>query len=158
MTIDPTRTVPGARHPASADGPGPAGGHGNPGAAPQPRVLLVDDHEQNLELLEAYLEELDVAISTAPDGVEALALVKQDPPDLILLDIMMPRMSGFQLCAKLKADPKTKHIPIIMVTALNEVSDMERAHDCGADDFLTKPVNKPDFLAKVRAGLAVKRG
>ncbi len=116
----------------------------------------MDDNEQNLELLEAYLEELGAEVVTAADGLEALKQVQADPPSLILLDIMMPRMSGFQLCSRLKADPATKRIPIIMVTALNEVSDMERAHDCGADDFLTKPVNKPDLLGKVRASLAAR--
>jgi two-component system cell cycle response regulator len=118
-----------------------------------PRILVVDDNEQNLELLEAYLEELDAVIWTAQDGVEALKLVKQQAPDLILLDIMMPRMSGYQLCTRLKADPATAKIPVIMVTALHEVADMERARDCGAEDFLTKPVHKPDLLAKVRAKL-----
>jgi DNA-binding response OmpR family regulator len=73
---------------------------------------------------------------------------------MILLDVMMPRMSGFQVCKKLKGNPATRDISVIMVTALNEVSDVERATDCGADDFLTKPVHKPDLLAKVRAALA----
>ncbi|MGD9690886.1 MAG: two-component system response regulator [Phycisphaerales bacterium] len=115
-----------------------------------PHILLVDDNEQNLELLEAFLEELDASISVAQDGMEALASVKRDPPDLILLDIMMPRMSGYQLCQKLKAEPATRSIPVVMVTALNEVADMERARDCGAEGFLTKPVHKPDLIAKVR--------
>ncbi len=113
-------------------------------------VLLVDDNEQNLELLHAYLEELPGRIATARDGLEALAAVKANRPNLILLDVMMPRMSGFQVCAKLKKDPATSDIPIVMVTALNEVGDVERAVESGADDFLTKPVNKLELLTRAR--------
>ncbi|MBX9735423.1 MAG: response regulator [Phycisphaerales bacterium] len=119
----------------------------------QPDILLVDDHEQNLELLEAYLESISTNIRLAKDGVEALRLVEERAPDLILLDIMMPRLSGFQVCRRLKGDPKTKAIPVIMVTALNEVSDVEKAHDSGADDFLSKPIKKEDLLARVRLHL-----
>lgn len=118
--------------------------------AAAPDLLLVDDNEQNLELLEAYLEDLGARIRTAPDGLAALIEVNRHPPDLILLDIMMPRMSGFQCCAKLKGDGATRHIPIIMVTALNEESDQERAKDCGADGFISKPLNKGDVLDLVR--------
>lgn len=114
-------------------------------------ILLVDDNEQNLELLLAYLEELGCSLSTARDGVEALEAVAKAKPDLILLDIMMPRMSGFQVCAKLKADPATKTIPIVVVTALSEVADVERAVELGADDFVTKPVNKLELLTRVRS-------
>lgn len=135
--------------------PQPAGS-GEPGGVRAPHILLVDDHEQNLELLEAYLEELDAQISVATDGLQALETIKRDPPDLILLDIMMPRMSGYQLCSKLKADPATKKIPVVMVTALNEVADMERARDVGAEGFLTKPIHKPDLVAKVREMLKLK--
>lgn len=113
-------------------------------------VLLVDDNEQNLELLHAYLEELPGRIETARDGLEALEAVKANRPNLILLDVMMPRMSGFQVCAKLKKDPETRDIPIVMVTALNEVGDVERAVESGADDFLTKPVNKLELLTRAR--------
>lgn len=113
-------------------------------------VLLVDDNEQNLELLHAYLEELPGRIETARDGLEALAAVRANRPNLILLDVMMPRMSGFQVCAKLKKDPETRDIPIVMVTALNEVGDVERAVESGADDFLTKPVNKLELLTRAR--------
>src|SRR5882762_9889794 len=85
---------------------------------PQSTVLIVDDNPQNIELLEAFLEALPVKLETAADGVEALEKVAQHNPDLILLDVMMPRMSGFQVCKKLKSDPKTKDIQILMVTAL----------------------------------------
>ncbi len=118
-------------------------------------VLLVDDNEQNLELLLAYLDELGCELRTAPDGVGALEAVASKRPDLILLDVMMPRMSGFQVCSRIKKDAATRDIPIIMVTALNEVGDVERAVECGADDFLTKPVNKLELLTRVRSLIRV---
>lgn len=122
----------------------------------QSRVLVVDDNLQNLELLHAYLEELDCTIQTATDGIEALASIEADQPDIILLDVMMPRMSGFQACVKIKANPQTRDIPVIMVTALNEVGDVERAVESGADDFLTKPVNKIELLTRVKSLLRVR--
>jgi len=93
----------------------------------------------------------------AKDGLEALREVEAKAPDLILLDVMMPRMSGFQFCSKLKGQPATKHIPIMMVTALNEVTDVERATECGADDFVSKPVNRIELLGRVRTLLARKK-
>lgn len=114
-------------------------------------ILVVDDHEQNLELLQAYLEEIGCKVRTARDGIEALAEVDAQHPDLIILDVMMPRMSGFQLCTKLKSDPATRDIPIVMVTALSEVGDVERAVECGADDFLTKPLHKIELLTRARS-------
>lgn len=118
-------------------------------------VLLVDDHPQNLELLVAYLEDLGCELRTAADGQGALDAVAARRPDLILLDVMMPKMSGFQVCARLKREPGTADIPIVMVTALNEVADVERARDCGANDFITKPVNKAELLLRVRSQLQV---
>ncbi len=119
-------------------------------------ILLVDDNVQNLELMQAYLESLPCKITMAHDGVEAFDAISHDPPDLVLLDVMMPKMSGFELCQKIKANPGTRDIVIIMVTALHEVGDFERAVECGTDDFLTKPVNKLELLTRVRSLLRVR--
>lgn len=123
---------------------------------PQSTVLIVDDNPQNVELLQAFLESLPVKIVTANDGVDALEKVEQHNPDLILLDIMMPRMSGFQVCRKLKGDPKTRDIQVLMVTALNELGDIEQASECGTDDFVSKPVNKFELLTRVKSLLRVR--
>ena len=119
-------------------------------------ILVVDDNSQNLELLQAYLEELQCKVVSAVDGVKALKCVADEPPDLILLDIMMPKMSGFEVCRKLKADPATADIPVVMVTALNELGDIERAVAAGTDDFLSKPINKLEMLTRVKSLLRVR--
>ncbi|RPG21962.1 MAG: response regulator [Phycisphaera sp. TMED9] len=118
-------------------------------------VLLVDDNQQNLELMQAYLDDLPCRTETAMDGVEAMERIAKDRPDLVLLDVMMPRMSGFEVCQKIKADPETRGTAIIMVTALNEVPDYERAVESGTDDFLSKPVNKLELITRVRSLLRV---
>jgi two-component system alkaline phosphatase synthesis response regulator PhoP len=118
--------------------------------------MIVDDNVQNVELLQAFLEALPVKIVTAYDGVEALEKVEQYNPDLILLDIMMPRMSGFQVCRTLKGNQKTRDIQILMVTALNELGDIEQASECGTDDFVSKPVNKFELLTRVKSLLRVR--
>jgi len=124
---------------------------------PPSTVLVVDDNAQNLELLCAYMEDLpNVTTIAASNGIEALARVGEGPPDLILLDVMMPRMSGFEVCQQLKSDPETRDIQIIMVTALNEVGDHERAVDCGTDEFLTKPVNRIELITRVKSLLRVR--
>ncbi len=121
-----------------------------------PVVLVVDDNQQNLELLQAYLEDVDCQAVPARDGLEALEIIAKDPPDLILLDVMMPKMSGFEVCKRIKNDPKTSDIPVIMVTALNEFGDIERAIDSGTDDFLSKPVNKLELLTRIKTMLKLK--
>ena len=119
-------------------------------------ILVVDDNSQNLELLQAYLEDLRCKVITAVDGLEAMKAVTQHNPDLILLDIMMPRMSGFEVCRRLKAEPATADIPVVMVTALNELGDIERAVAVGTDDFLSKPIYKLELLTRVKSLLRVR--
>lgn len=120
------------------------------------KILVVDDNAQNLELLQAYLEDLGGEVLSAADGLEAMKVVAQHNPDLILLDIMMPRMSGFEVCRRLKEDPATANIPVVMVTALNELGDIERAVAAGTDDFLSKPINKLELLTRVKSLLRVR--
>ena len=122
-------------------------------------ILIVDDNAQNVELLQAYLEALPCQILTAGDGLEAIRIIEdadQPTPDLVLLDVMMPRMSGFEVCRKLKEDQATRSIPIMMVTALNELGDIERGVESGTDDFLTKPVNKLELITRVKSLLRVR--
>jgi len=119
-------------------------------------VLVVDDNQQNRELLQAYLEDVDCHTVAANDGLEALEILAKDPPDLVLLDGMMPKMSGFEVCRRIKNNPKTTDIPVIMVTALNEFGDIERGIDSGTDDFLSKPVNKLELLTRVKTMLKLK--
>ncbi len=121
------------------------------------KVLVVDDNQQNLELLLAYLEDMEeVTPLEAHNGVEALEVVTRDSPDLILLDIMMPKMSGFEVCKQLKANPETRHIPVVMVTALNETADIERATECGTDDYITKPIERAALVNLVKTMLQTK--
>ena len=128
----------------------------NTGQDKTPIVLVVDDNQQNLELLQVYLEDVDCQSIPACDGPEALDIIAKEPPDLILLDVMMPKMSGFEVCRRIKNDPKTSDIPVIMVTALNKFGDIERAIDSGTDDFLSKPVNKLELLTRIKTMLKLK--
>jgi two-component system alkaline phosphatase synthesis response regulator PhoP len=125
-------------------------------AAGPSRILIADDNQQNCELLEAYLSGEGYLIDFANDGEATLKQVDREQPDMILLDIMMPRMSGYEVCARLKKDDSTRDIPIIMVTALNESGDIEKAVNAGADDFLSKPVNKLELTTRVRSLLRVR--
>jgi CheY-like chemotaxis protein len=121
-----------------------------------PTVLVVDDDEPSLELLQAYLEDVDCETVSACDGPDALEIIAKSAPDLILLDVMMPKMSGFEVCKRIKKDPKTSDIPVIMVTALNEFGDIERGIDSGTDDFISKPVNKLELVTRVKTMLKLK--
>jgi CheY-like chemotaxis protein len=120
------------------------------------KILIADDNIPNVELLDAYLSGRNYEIETAGDGVETLEKVKSFAPDLILLDIMMPKLSGFEVCGKLKNDPQTKEIMILMVTALSELGDIERAVNAGCDDYLSKPVNKFELLKRVENMLRLR--
>jgi CheY-like chemotaxis protein len=113
------------------------------------RILIADDNEPNVELLEVYLGELNVETAVAVDGQDTLDKVASFKPHLILLDIMMPKLSGFEVCKKIKSDPAMRNTMILMVTALNELGDIERAVQAGTDDFLSKPVNKAELLKRV---------
>lgn len=124
-----------------------------PTSPARPRILIADDNPQGVELLEAYLADCDYDVRTATDGEDTLLTVQEWQPDLILLDIMMPRISGFEVCKRLRADPATRDMVVLMITALDQPSDVDRAVDAGTDEFLTKPINKTDLLLRVRAGL-----
>ncbi len=119
-------------------------------------ILVVDDDQRNVRLMESILRSNGYVVSKAFDGEEALRLVDSEKPDLVLLDVMMPKMSGFEVCQRLKGRYETRLLPIIMVTALNALEDKVQALEIGADDFLSKPINKVELLAKVRATLRVK--
>ena len=131
-------------------------GQGIENMAQLPIILVVDDDQQNLELVQVYLEDIECETLAARDGLEALEMVAAKQPDLILLDVMMPKMSGFEVCRRLKQNPETSNIPIIMVTALNEFGDIERGIDSGTDDFVSKPINKLELLTRIRTMLKLK--
>ena len=116
-----------------------------------PRVLIADDNVQNAELLEAYLDGTGWETRLATDGADTLAAAKEWLPDVILLDVMMPKLSGFEVCKRLRADPATRGVGVLMVTALDQPNDVERAIDAGTDDFLTKPIPKSELLLRTRA-------
>jgi two-component system, OmpR family, alkaline phosphatase synthesis response regulator PhoP len=120
------------------------------------KILIADDNNTNVELLEAYLDGIECETAVAIDGLDTLAKVAEFLPDLILLDIMMPKMSGFEVCKTLKHDPKTRQVMILMVTALNELGDIERAVAAGCDDFLSKPVNKIELVKRVENMLKLR--
>ena len=120
------------------------------------RILVVDDQAANVRLLEARLQAEYFDVCTASDGFEAIEVARNQQPDLILLDVMMPRMDGYETCGKLKADPSTRHIPVVMVTALDQREDRIRGLESGADDFLTKPIDDVALFARVRSLLRLK--
>lgn len=121
------------------------------------KILVVDDVAVNVQLLMTYLSSVGYEVFTARDGQEALDKVAETQPDLILLDVMMPKLNGFEVCERLKTDPMTKIIPVIMVTALNEIEDKIKATESGADDFVSKPFNKLELLTRVKSLLRIKQ-
>jgi PleD family two-component response regulator len=120
------------------------------------RILIADDNAANVELLEAMLADVDCDFAVAVDGRDTLDKVASFKPDLILLDVMMPKLSGFEVCRKIKENAATKEIMVLMVTALNELGDIERAVEAGTDDFLSKPVNKIELLKRVENMLRLR--
>lgn len=120
------------------------------------KILIADDNQANCELLEAYLAQLDCDVEIAEDGQETMDLVESFKPDLVLLDVMMPKLSGFEICQKVKSNPETQSIMILMVTALNELGDIQRAVEVGTNDFLSKPVNRIELLKRVENLLSLK--
>jgi two-component system cell cycle response regulator len=120
------------------------------------RVLVVDDILSNVKLLEAKLTAEYFEVVSAFNGLDALARIEEHTPDIVLLDVMMPGMDGFEVCRRIKANPKTAHIPVVMVTALDQPSDRVAGLDAGADDFLTKPVDDAALFARVRSLVRLK--
>jgi len=121
------------------------------------RVLVVDDIPANVKLLEAKLQAEYYEVVTAISGRQALAAMAQHAPDIVLLDVMMPGMDGFEVCRAIKADPRSAHVPVVMITALSDVKDRVRGLEAGADDFLTKPPNTVALFARIRSLVRLKR-
>lgn len=130
----------------------------NPGAnsTPPARVLVVDDNEQNLELLDALLTVKGYEIIKARNGAEALKMVEEAPPHIILLDVLMPVMDGYETCRRLKSNEATRFIPVVLITALNGFEDRVMGIEAGADDFISKPFQKTELLARVKSLVRVK--
>ena len=120
------------------------------------KILIADDNRQNCELLDAYLSDEGYEVAMAYDGQETLERAAGFQPDLVLLDIMMPKLSGYEVCQRLRQGETTRNIPILMVTALNEPGDIEKAVEAGCDDFLSKPVNRLELQTRVRSLLRVR--
>jgi len=121
-----------------------------------PKILVVDDNADNVELLAKRLKALGYSTCEAYDGEQALVRVAEEDPDLIILDVMMPKLDGFEVCRRLKTDERTRTIPVIMLTAKREVPDKIRGLDTGADDYVTKPFNPQELMARVRSLLTLR--
>jgi len=122
----------------------------------RPRILVIDDNPTNIVLAKACLKSEKVICEIAPDGERGLEMALESPPDLVLLDIMLPGMDGFQVCEQLKADPRTRGVPVLMITALQELDDKIRGLRAGAEDFISKPFNRAELQARVRSLLRMK--
>jgi adenylate cyclase len=122
-----------------------------------PRILVVDDTPVNVTLLRDLLKAKGYAVTTAASGPEALERIDREPPDLVLLDVMMPGMTGYDVCRKLCENPPTSLLPVVMVTALDPAQERVKGLEAGADNFLTKPINQPELLARVRSLLRIKQ-
>jgi CheY-like chemotaxis protein/class 3 adenylate cyclase len=123
---------------------------------PDARLLVVDDNQHNRDIVCRLLKRERYEVSTAENGAQALEQIKTQPPDLVLLDVMMPVMDGIEACKRMKDDPDTRLIPVVIMTALGQVDDRVRAIQAGADDFLTKPVNRGELLARIQTSLRLK--
>ncbi|TMG26235.1 MAG: response regulator, partial [Chloroflexi bacterium] len=121
-----------------------------------PLVLVVDDGEINRALVEAFLSDLDCRLRSAEDGPSALAAIDRETPDLVLLDVQMPGMDGYEVCRRIKAGPRGRLLPVVMLTALDNSNDRVLALEAGADDFMSKPVDRVELVARVRSALRLK--
>src|SRR6266566_5562339 len=121
-----------------------------------PSVLVVDDNGMNRELIAACISDLDCEVRTASTGRVALAMIETEPPDVVLLDVHMPDIDGYDVCRRIRSIPSLRLMPVIMITALDQIEDRVKALEWGADDFMTRPVERVELVARVRSALRLK--